>query len=58
MKSQPNKTEENTYQTVYFHGVSVVCRNWVPHDKVITVTSPDEKGNQQVIITQLEQSKP
>ncbi len=52
--SKPDKEERETnYETQYFYGVKIVCKNWVPKNKVITISSPDEHGLQQVIIQQL-----
>lgn len=52
-KTKSRKKIIINYETQYIYGVKVVCKDWVPKDKVITVSSPDEHGLQEVVITQI-----
>ena len=45
------------YETQYINGIKIVCKEWVPKDMVITVTPPDERGMQEVVIEKVLASK-
>ena len=51
------KKEKINYETQYIYGVQVVCKEWIPKDLIFTITSPDERGLQQVIITKINPSQ-
>jgi len=54
MPKKKENRQKIEYKTQIFHGVQIICKNWMPKDMMLTVSTPDERGIQEVVITKLE----